>query len=306
MQNRVVWLLGLVCFFLFACGNDKDEEGDDKRPSFEPVLNVDFYEARRAFDNGLAYDSIGFVQVPEWHLKFIDEDSIQVYSIVEDSMFTYNIYHDHDDYFHFARESWKVIEVHPDSLLLQRLSLRGLKVDKERSNVYMRFYSKRYIDDVLNTTVEELRKPKDIDTAFVSQMVARANASAAVADSAYASVAYARLVSSHPSMTISKRKIDSLKQSAAHAYLYPEYDLTIANAYRDFYYTFSVVVDAEGDFHLGTITTAIMPEFYESRERVIQGIIDVYLANWLDVTPANTLGMPHSSVVYLRVRGKAG
>lgn len=306
MQIRLAWLVGLVGLFLISCGNNDEETDEHKRPSFKPILGTDFHEVRRAFDNGLAYDSIGFVQVPEWHLKFIDEDSIQVYSIKEDSMFTYTVYHDHEDYFHFARESWKVIDVHPDSLLLQRLSLRGLKVDKERSNVYMRFYSQRHIDEVLQTTVEELRKPRPNDSAFVRQMVERANLSPTVADSAYASVNHARLESNHPSMIVSKRKIDSLKQSAAHAYLYPEYELVINNAYRDFYYTFSVVVDADGRLHLGTITTAIMPEFYESRERVILGIIDVYLTNWLDVTPASTLGLPHSSVVYLRVRGREG
>lgn len=306
MQLRIVWAVCLAVFSLASCGNGGDEAEESNRPSFKPILGTDFYEVRRAFDNGLSYDSIGFVQVPEWHLKFIDEDSIQVYSIVEDSMFTYTVYHDHEDYFHFARESWKVIEVHPDSLLLQRLSLRGLKVDKERSNVYMRFYSKRHIDEVLRTTVEELRKPRANDTAFVSQLAARANRYPDRADSAFASVNFARFESNHPAMSVSKRKIDTLKQSAAHAYLYPEYDLTIDNAYKDFYYTFSVVVDTAGKLNLGTITTAVMPEFYESRERVIEGIIDVYLANWLDVTPASTLGMPHSSVVYLRVRGRQG
>lgn len=303
MQIRILWALCLAAFALASCGNGTEEAEESNRPSFKPILGTDFYEVRRAFDNGLSYDSIGFVQVPEWHLKFIDEDSIQVYSIIEDSMFTYTVYHDHEDYFHFARESWKVIDVHPDSLLLQRLSLRGLKVDKERSNVYMRFYSKRYIDEVLQTTVEALRRPGPNDTAFVRQMVARANAYLEP-DSAFASMDYARLTSRHPSMSVSKRKIDSLKQSAAHAYLYPEYDLTIDNAYKDFYYTFSVVVDTAGTLHLGDITTAVMPEFLESRERVIQGIIDVYLANWLDVTPATTLGMRHGSVVYLRVRGR--
>lgn len=306
MQIRILWALCLAAFSLASCGNGAEEAEESTRPSFKPILGTDFYEVRRAFDNGLSYDSIGFVQVPEWHLKFIDEDSIQVYSIVEDSMFTYTVYHDHEDYFHFARESWKVIEVHPDSLLLQRLSLRGLKVDKQRSNVYMRFYSKRHIDEVLQKTVEELRTPPQADTAFVRQMAARANAHPTEADSAFASVNYARLIPNHPSISVSKRKIDSLKQSAAHAYLYPEYDLTINNAYKDFYYTFSVVVDTVGKLHLGTITTAVMPEFHESRERVIEGIIDVYLANWLDVTPASTLGIPHSSVVYLRVRGRTG
>src|SRR5690554_7791410 len=94
MQLRIVWAACLAVFSLASCGNGGEEAEESTMPSFKPILGTDFYEVRRAFDNGLSYDSIGFVQVPEWHLKFIDEDSIQVYSIVEDSMFTYTVYHD--------------------------------------------------------------------------------------------------------------------------------------------------------------------------------------------------------------------
>src|SRR3546814_8682089 len=73
-------------------------------------------------------------------------------------------------------------------------------------------------------------------------------------------------------------------------------------SYKDFYHTFSVLVGPDGKLRLGKFF--VMPEFVESRRRVLKGIVDVYLQNLLDITPATTLGMPHNSVVYLRVRGK--
>src|SRR5690606_27650396 len=106
---------------------------------------------------------------------------------------------------------------------------------------------------------------------------------------------------------IERRQYDSLElisQSSAYEYLYPEYDITIHRAYKDFYYTFSVLVGPDGKLRLGKFF--VMPEFEESRRRVLTGIVDVYLQHLLDVTPATTLGLPHNSVVYLRVRGRAG
>lgn len=303
--NRLNVLFLLLCFCFFSCGGSSEDGRHADRPSFSEVIGIDFYETRRAFDNGIAYDSLGFVQVPEWHLKFIHEDSIQVYSIIADSMFTYNIYHDHEDYFHFARESWKVIELHPDSLLLQRLSLRGLKVDKARSNVYMRFYSDRYIRDSLRTTVEELRKPRKQDSLFVAEMARRANEHPAQPDSAFASRDYVRLHSTNPNILVKHHELDSLQRmerSAAYEYLYPAYDITIKDAYKDFFYHFSVVIDEKGEMRLGKLLTVHMEE---AKDKVVEGIIDVYLKEFVKATPAKTMGIPHASTIYLKVKGRA-
>ena len=45
------------------------------------------------------------------------------------------------------------------------------------------------------------------------------------------------------------------------------------------------------------------PEFEESRKKVLQGIIDVYLQNWMEIKPGTTLGMPHSTLIMLHVKG---
>ncbi|WP_143053909.1 hypothetical protein [Parapedobacter koreensis] len=294
----------LICYYFWSCSGEVESDGDPRRPSFAPIVGIDFYEVRRSFDNGLAYDSIGFVQEPEWHIKFTREDAVQIYVPGSDSSFNFQITHDHDSFFHFARESWKVVDLHPDSIMLQRLSLDGLKVNKIRSNVYMRFYSKDYLSQ-LKTPLAELRKPHRYDTLFVQKMVQRANRNPESVDSSYSSKNYPKLVSTSPMLEIKRKQYDSLEmmnQSSAYEYLYPEYDIVIHKAYKDFSYTFSMLVGPDGKLHLGKFF--VMPEFEESRRRVLSGVIDVYLQNLLDITPASTLGLPHSSVVYLRVQGK--
>jgi hypothetical protein len=44
-------------------------------------------------------------------------------------------------------------------------------------------------------------------------------------------------------------------------------------------------------------------EFVESRKKVLEGIINVYLKNLLTIKPGTTLGIPHTSLIMLRVRG---
>ena len=295
----------LFCGYLVGCsGTVESEDTDPRRPSFQPIVGIDFYEVRRSFDNGLAYDSIGFVQEAEWHVKFTREDAVQIYVPGSDSSFNFQITHDHDSFFHFARESWKVVDLNRDSLLLQRSSLDGLPVNKVRSNVYIRFYARDYLDG-LDQPLAELRRPRRQDTLFVGEMVRRANRNLTEVDSSYSSKNYPRLVSNSAMLDIKRRQRDSLElisQSSAYEYLYPEYDITIHRAYKDFYHTFSVLVGPDGKLRLGNFF--VMPEFQESRERVLTGIVDVYLQHLLDITPATTLGLPHNSVVYLRVRGR--
>lgn len=310
MRNRLIEgccqaFFVAFCGYIISCSGPDKKEEDPRRPSFTPIVGIDFYEARRSFDNGLAYDSIGFVQEAEWHIKFTREDAVQIYVPGSDSSFNFQITHDHDSFFHFARESWKVIDLHPDSIMLQRLSLDGLKVNKIRSNVYMRFYSEDYLRQ-LGIPLSELRKPRQRDSTFVREMVARANRNLQNVDSSFSSKNYAKLVSKSPILEIKRRQYDSLElisQSSAYTYLYPEYDIVIDKAYKDFYYTFSVLVGPDGKLRLGKFF--VMPEFEESRRRVLSGIIDVYLQNLLDIEPATTLGLPHNSVIYLRVKGQA-
>lgn len=316
----------MVVLFAGACGATGDRPADrgtgaddatgeiapEGLQIFQLVTGIDFYEVRRTFDTGLSYDSMGFVHRPEWHLRFAAIDSVLIYSPEADKLLGYKMYHDHDQYFHFARESWQVIELHPDSITLQALTLKGLKVDRIKSNVYMKFYSENYIRThigeskiPLEDKIATLRQPTRQDSAFVLAQINRANRNPHDPDSTFASPDFARLESTHPALTIRKRKIEQSPLTAetpSYEYLYPEYYISIENAYQDFSHDFSVVVDEKGSMHLGEIF--VPEEYVEAKPEVVQGIIDVYLHNWLEITPARTFGIPHASTVYLYVKGR--
>jgi len=274
------------------------------RPAFTPIAGIDFFEARRSFDNGLAFDTLGFEQEPVWHLNFISNDSVKIFSPDSNAMLHYSIYFDQDSIFHFGREWFRVRSLAKDSLLLQRLTVVSKHVKEARSNVYMKLYSKRYIQDSLKTTVEELRKPRANDTSFIKERAAIANANPTVIDSAFSARKPVELIPKNANVKVKTRSFseaERLNQSAAYSYLYPEYDIVINKAYKNFYYPFSVLVDGKGDIHLGKFVTS--EEFVESRKRVLEGIIDVYLKNLFVIKPGTTLGIPHTSLIMLRVRG---
>jgi hypothetical protein len=304
MNDVRIILFGVISTFLLSsCANN--EEQDPSKPSFKPAIGVEMYEVKRMFDTGLSFDTVGFVQLAEWRLQFVSEDSVQVYSPSKDEMLGYKIYHDHDSFFHFARESWKVIAVHRDSLLFQRLSLNGLKVDRIRSNVYMKFYSKDYLDKVVKKPIEELRKPSSADTAFLMERIARSNRNPTLADSAIASQQFAVVESMQPHVTVEKRKVtqtDFTERTPAYEYLYPEYIVRIDKAYRNFNFDFSVVVDSAGNLHLNEVY--MREELKENSDNFVRGLIDGYLKLGIKVTPATTLGRPHGSVIYLYVKAK--
>ncbi|QNL49681.1 hypothetical protein H8S90_23680 [Olivibacter sp. SDN3] len=284
--------------------NTEEKEFNSNRPSFTPITGIDFFEVRRSFDNGLAFDTLGFEQEPIWHVNFISNDSVKIFSPDSNKMLHYSIYHDRDSFFHFGREWFRVRSLAKDSLLLQRLTVVNKHVKEARSNVYMKLYSASYLRDSLRTSIDELRKPRPNDTAFIKWRAGVANANPTVIDSAFAARKPVELVPKNPNIKVKRRTFsesERLEQSAAYEYMYPEYDIVINKAYKDFYYPFSVLVDGNGDVHLGKFVTS--EEFVESRQRVLNGIIDVYLKKLLTIKPGTTLGIPHTSLIMLRVRG---
>jgi len=309
-MHRNIKQLGIL-FFLFsvlfysACTMPAKGNRDGKRPPFDDQIGVDYYEVRRSFDNGLSFDTIGFQQEPVWHINFINNDTVSIYSYEVDSMVRFPIYYDHDSIFHFGTEWFRVKSLDKDSLLFQRLAVQGLRVKEARSNVYMKFYSDRHIREVLKTTVEELRKPTPADTAFIRARVERTNRNPLNLDSIISARNGVELTSIHPSLTVKRHEYsesESLGKSKAYKYLYPEFDIVINKAYKPFYHSFSVFVDKDGKMTVGKFVTS--PEFEESRKRVLQGIIDVYLENMMEITPGSTLGIPHNTLIMLHVEGK--
>ncbi len=298
-----VFLIILGCCLL-ACTRSTEGNRDGKRPPFVPISGIDFYEVRRAFDNGLSFDTLGFQQEPIWHINFTNNDSVKIHSLKGDSMLHYAIYYDQDSIFNFGREWFRVIKLAKDSLTLQRLTVQNLRVKEARSNVYMKFYSGRFIQDSLKTTVDELRRPTLQDSVFIRTMVDRANRNPSNFDSLFSARNPVEFKPTSPNITVKEHALkegQGMSRTSAYQYLYPEFDIVIHKAYKDFYYPFSVFVDAKGKMTVAKFITS--PEFEESRRKTLQGVIDVYFKNLLQTKPGTTLGYPHNTLVMLYVKG---
>lgn len=275
------------------------------RLSFLPIKGIKFHEVKRRFSTGLSFNEMGFQQVPNWTMQFVSDDSVLVYSIQRHKMQGFHVLYDHADVYNFAGEWFRIKKVEKDSMQMQRLSLKGQVIAHDiRSDVRMTFYSEDYIKNVLHSSVEELQRPSPADTAFIRKLVAKSDQNPSKSSTAFAGTSP---VEFRPlSKLISTEKLSSVDKlsgkSEAFDYLYPEYRIVIHKAYQDFGYGFTCVVDKNGKIYLDTFRNDI-PEYYEKRKKVLEGIISVYLQNLLKVTPAKTLGIAHSSQITLNVKG---
>lgn len=278
-----------------------------ERPSFQPIVGMQFIEYRREFDNGLAFNQYGFQQEPAWKLYFLSEDSVMIYSPFEKKYYHYPIYHDHDSVFNIAREWLRLKQLTKDSLTFQLLSVDRKEVSRERSNVLMKFYSYQHVTDVIKKDPVVLRRPSRRDTTFVRELVAKANRNPKNADSSFAARQPVQLTSTIKEIEVTKLGLEYdphnlLNISSADTYMKPEFSITINKAYKEFSHTFTALVDQHGKIHVDTFLTS--PEFTASRRKVLEGIVDVYLQRFIKVIPGSTLGFPHTSQITLFVKGK--
>ena len=177
--------------------------------------------------------------------------------------------------------------------------------DDIRSDVNMTFYADDYIKNKLKTTAEKLQRPSKADTIFIAEMVARANKYPENRDSVFAGRQVASLRPRDNRITVERlSNVDKLNGiTESYDYLYPHYKLVIPDAYKDFAYQFNVLVDEKGKLKLGYFFTNL-PEFRETRKKVLAGITSVYLQNLLIIKPGSTLGIPHASEITVDVTGR--
>ncbi len=297
-------LLILLALSLPSC-NYVRNISEDAVPAFTTVKGIKYSEVHRRFGNGLSFHESGFQLQPEWEVYFSADDSIKIFSPERNQYMPYRIFHSHKALFHFARDWFRVKHISKDSLVLQVMELESRVVKEELSNVYMTLYSKDYIEKILKTTAEKLREPSSEDSLFIKYRAIQANTDL---DSLFAARNPVILKSKSKLLTVAKVKPSADPYlgyiSRTEEYLYPEYKIKINKAYQDFQYSFQVIVDHNGKMIFKDFLVGVMPEFLETKTKVVKGIIDVYLKNLLDVTPGNTLGYPHSSVINVHVRGK--
>jgi hypothetical protein len=283
----------------------KSKKAEPTRLSFLPIKGILFYEVKRRFSSGLSFNDMGFQQVPSWTMQFVSNDSVLVYSIQRHKMQGFHVLYDHGDVYNFAGEWFRIKKVERDSMRMQRLSLKGQVIAHDmRSDVQMTFYSDNYIKNALHTTVEDLQRPTAADTAYIRKLIAKSDQHPTQSTSAFAGTVPVVLKPLSKAIQVEKESsIDKPSgKGEAYDYLYPEYSIRIHRSYKDFGYSFTCVVDKNGKIYLDKFRND-MPEYQEQRKKVLEGIISVYLQNLLQVTPAKTLGLPHSSQITVNVTG---
>ncbi|AMQ01070.1 hypothetical protein AY601_4221 [Pedobacter cryoconitis] len=297
-----------LSLLLTACNTKakKEKLPEHVKLDVTPVKGIRYTEVKRRFSNGLSFDTTGFQQEPSWIIQFKSADTVLAYDPAQKIMQPFHLHHDHADVFNFAKEWFRFKLISKDSLVFQRLQVNKKEIaDDIRSDVNMTFYADDYIKNKLKTTAEKLQRPSKADTLFIAEMVAKATQYPDQRDSVFAGRQVVSLRARDNRITVERlSSVDKLNgRTEAYDYLYPQYKLVIPDAYKEFAYEFNVLVDEKGKMRLSYFFTNL-PEFRETRKKVLEGIISVYLQNLLIIKPGSTLGVPHTSEITVDVVGR--
>lgn len=300
-QSRTIFSI-LSVLFILSCSQDA-KKADAIKSAFADVKGIQFSETRRAFDTGVAFNKNGFQLEPDWKMNFLSNDSVRLFNPLDNKSYNFYVHYDHDSVINMARVWLRIKKISRDSLKFQLLEVHGKNISGEGSNIYMTFYANRYIKDVLHTDAESLKKPLRKDSLYIRDMIKHAGDQP---EKAFAASVPVELKSKSPVIKVERIPASTdpvMGQGLTDQYLSPEYNVLIKPAYKDFNYSFRVTVDTKGKMHFGKSTVYIMPEFEKSQNRVMKGIMEVYLQNLLDIVPGKTLGMDHPSEITLHVKG---
>jgi hypothetical protein len=269
------------------------------------IKGISYTEISRKFDNGLSFSPVGYQLVPEWRISFPSVDSVNIYSPKKGRFLNAPVVFDHDSIFNVAWAWLKLKQLSKDSLKFMVLHVKDNVIQDEKVHVFMSFYSNSYIKNTLHSDTSKLWAPGPKDTLFIKTKALFANK---IPDSAFACT--------QPAILTSKNKLVSVKNEPPEeavdggksydSYLSPTYDIIIHKAYEDFSYSFTAWVDDRGTltFRKSIISLDFLgAEGRKSYINTLKAIIDGYLKLYLNVKPGNTLGIPHTSIIFLNVQG---
>lgn len=280
-----------------SCVKEKERKSI---PSWKEAWNISFTEVRRTFESGVVFNDFGYQLKPEWRFKILSDTSVSIYSPKLNSFTTAHIQFDHDSIYNFAWAWLRVRKLSKDSILFQVMKVKDKRVLRKQSNIYMTLYSDDYIKYKLRRELADLVKPNSQDSIFIKNKIHLANADTSKAFPAHEQ---AILKSRSSLLTIKKVSASDNEMHDVFDPFLPEYDITIKKSYKPFNYSFSVVINQEGKLLFRRSRIFIMPEFENRIKSTIRGIINGYLSAYLDTHPGKTFGIPHSTIVFMNVRG---
>ncbi|MGV8878058.1 MAG: hypothetical protein ACOH2A_03400 [Sphingobacteriaceae bacterium] len=288
-----------------ACSQPPREK-EKPRLSFKIIHGIKFTEVKRVFDSGYSFSENGYQLEPSWKLTIVSDDSVNIFSPTKKAFVNLPITFDHDAVFNIAWAWLRVKELTKDSIKFQVIKISGKEIIKKGPAIFMTLYANAYIKNKLKTDAQTLMRPTRRDTLFVREKASLANADFNVL---FAARKPAALKSKSSLLIIDKVKVKGIGLENVvpeDEYLSPEYDLAIFNAYKNFDYSFSVIVDEKGQMHFGNSLVALSAEFRSSHLRIMKGILDGYVRHFVHVTAGETLGIPHTSKIILNVKGIKG
>ena len=273
---------------------------------FGDFKDIHFIEVKRVYTNGLQFNNHGYQLEPLWKLSFVSDDSVNVFSPKNKHYYGFHVYWDHDSIFNMVDAWFKLKKLTTDSMVVQALRVeeKVIKDDDEGSKVVLTFYSDKYIKSQDAKKIQAMSLPGKKDTAFIRKRIAETSANP---DSLFAAREPVMLKSISPLIKTEKVEHESTptdKVDPSEAYMEPEYNITIHKAYEDFNYIMYVYVDDKGKMTFRNSVVPLMPEFKDSYEQIMRGIVNGYLMHYLDITPGKTLGIPHTTYILLNVNGK--
>lgn len=295
---RLFLLFLLLTAGLWSCKYKNPSES--KRVSFKKVAGINYIEVRRRFADGLSFNKYGYELTPSWKLSFYSDDSARVFSPDSGRFLGFHVTLDHDSLFYVARAWFRAKKITKDSLVCQVMKVQSNVIYLDKSSVYITFYSDKYIRDVLHTVPEALTSKTKRDTLFIQKRSAQINANP---DSAFAAREPLVLQSKSPLAKVSKVGVKANVMNNydnSDEYMFPEFNITIDQAYQDFYYSFLVTVDYKGDLHF---QNSLMKSFDGSSEKIMKGVMNGYVKTYISIKPGSTFGIPHNSFAILNVKG---
>lgn len=299
LQRYTLYILLIAISAVYNSCKTKPDNNYRNKVTFKPVWGVKYTEVKQRLTNGRSFSKYGYQLEPLWQLTFLSDDTARLYATNTKSFANFRITNDHDSIFHIARSWFRAIKLTRDSLVFQVMKVESKVIYRSESIVYSTLYADDYIKNVLKTTPEKLRLPDRGDSLYVRYMISHPRKNP---DSLFAARNPVVFKSKNPNIKVTKTEVIadvSNNYKTTDAYIRPEYNIVINNAYKDFNYSFTAVVNEKGDIRFGKLLVANL-----NNTDMIQTLIDGYLKPYLDVTPGNTLGIPQSSKVYINLKGR--